>query len=49
MEKEISIDKYEKGARITNLADEYWMAKYTVAPILKNKEAIKEEMKKLLI
>lgn len=38
--KEI-IDKYEKGARITDLAAEYCMAKSTVATILKNKEAIK--------
>lgn len=38
--KEI-IDKYEKGARITDLAAEYGMAKSTVATILKNKEAIK--------
>ncbi|XP_050726478.1 tigger transposable element-derived protein 1-like [Eriocheir sinensis] len=38
--KEI-IDKYEKGARITDLAAEYRMARSTVATILKNKEAIK--------
>ena len=41
MEKEISIDKYEKGARITNLTSECCVANSTVATILKNKEAIK--------
>ena len=37
--KEIMIDKYKNGARITDLATEYCMAKSTVATILK--EAIK--------
>ena len=38
--KEI-IDKYEKGARIFEIASEYGMAKSTIATILKKKEAIK--------
>ncbi|XP_050733143.1 tigger transposable element-derived protein 1-like [Eriocheir sinensis] len=38
--KEI-IDKYDKGARITDPAAEYCMVKSTAATILKNKEAIK--------
>ena len=39
-EREVNIDKYEKGASITDLAAEYCMAKFTVTTILKN-EAIK--------
>ena len=40
LKKEL-IAKYEKGARITDIATEYGMAKSTVATILKKKEAIK--------
>ena len=39
-QKKMIIYRYEKGARITNLAAEYCMAKSVVATILKNKEAI---------
>ena len=40
-QKEEIINKYEKGARITNLAAEYCVAKSMIATILKNKKAIK--------
>ena len=41
LEQKKIIDKYEKGASITNLVAEYCMAKSTVTTLLKNKEAIK--------
>ena len=40
-QKKDIIDKYEKGTRNTDLAAEYYLAKSTIATILKNEEAIK--------